>query len=589
MLGVLDEARSSDTFTPDTSEPVRPGTDAPLLVSFAAGKRSREEEYAKRLLHAARAERDAAERVAAASPSSTTFAALAQTHAALDDRAAALSAARQALALSLVPRTDSSDGPALSDPIAARMAVEIMLRFDAAREALDALSSVPLPRSLLLTAASLAVELNDLDEAMDLLRATDGTLIESFKGFVLAAQQQYNKAIPHLRKALREFPDDVDAAINLAVSLWGLGARHKAVATALRATRTAPGRKDASLLYLHLLLETGGAIRAAEEIAALSQRDVVSDARFLVLKARTCLATADNVRALPLLEMAEGRARTEANEDLRIEVSANIATLKLAMQRKSYDETIDTLTKLLDEYPDHEAVVMSFARTARYTDEAPILRRAAKRIDAQLSPGSRAYLRHQVARLEGDEEAAASAAQDWFDCDREDPAAARAAMLALGIDLERWAEAKVIADETLRRHQPADLVTINDVSYVLAMAGHADKAIALLEPVAEKHFVLMATLGLAYLAKGNIDRGMRQYRRAAEKADRVSRDGLILMTCYQALIVRQLGLDRSEKPDTIRALALAPCPLPGNWERLPEFIRLRNLSRRLGYSWPLSL
>lgn len=586
MLGVLDEARSSDMFTPDASEPVRPGTDAPLLIS-ATARKSHEEKIAERLLAAAQAERDDAKNLASITPSSTTLAALAQTHAVLGEGVEALIAARQALELGLEPQKNSENST-LRDPTSARLAAEVMLRFGAAQDAFTRLSSVSLPRSLRLTAATLAVELGDLDAALGVLEGEHGALIESFKGFILAVRREFQKAIPHLRRALRESPDDIAAAINLAVSLWELGSRRKAVATALRATRTAPGRKDASLLYLHFLLETGGAARAAEEIATLTKRGVVPDARFLVLQARTLLAEADNARALPLLERASAEARTEADEELRIEIDANVAALKYRLGRKTYDQTIATLTSMLNDYPDHEAVVVCLARVAARITEASVLSGAVERIDTRLSPVRRAYLRHQIAWIEGDNEAAGSAALAWFDLDPTDALAAGAAMVALGIGLERWTEAEKVADFALKQF-PDDLTIVNNVAYVLAMAGRADEAIQSLEPRAEGEFVLMATLGLAYLAKGDVDRGMRLYRKAAEKAEKVNRDWLSLMTAYQALVVRQLGLDQSESPDVIKALALAPCPLPSDWEQHPEFVRLRNLSSKLGYGWPLSL
>lgn len=52
------------------------------------------------------------------------------------------------------------------------------------------------------------------------------------------------------------------------------------------------------------------------------------------------------------------------------------------------------------------------------------------------------------------------------------------------------------------------------------MSGRAKEAIRILEPTAEADFVLSATLGLAYLADGDIDRGMRLYRDAADMAEK---------------------------------------------------------------------
>jgi hypothetical protein len=61
------------------------------------------------------------------------------------------------------------------------------------------------------------------------------------------------------------------------------------------------------------------------------------------------------------------------------------------------------------------------------------------------------------------------------------------------------------------------------------------------------------------------------------------------MTTYQAIVVRQLGIDKRESPEKIAALALAPVPLPSDWKQYPEFLRLRNLCQKLGYHWPPTL
>ena len=127
--------------------------------------------------------------------SSITLAALAQTHAVLEERAEALSAAREALALSLVAATSADEAPHVADPTSGRLAVEIMLRFGEARDPYYALSNVALPQSLRLTLATLSVELGRYEVAMQALEGQEGAIEESFRGFLLAVQGEHQKAI----------------------------------------------------------------------------------------------------------------------------------------------------------------------------------------------------------------------------------------------------------------------------------------------------------------------------------------------------------------------------------------------------------
>lgn len=597
MLGVLDDSRPSDLFTPDTGEPVRPGKAAPLLLATgpvltAAGPGktppTQEEVVAATILAGAERERERAKRLAADMRSAMTMAALAQTHAVLGERAEALDAAREALALGLASTTDRGGSIRLADAVSARIAAEVMLRFDSAEEAYAALCCLELPRSLRLTLAAIAVELGRIVEAMDALSGQVGPMVESFRGFLLTAQGEFQRAIPHLRAALRESPEDVAAAMNLSVSLLGVGSPRKAVAAALQASRTAPGREDASLHYLELLLETGDLRRLTQEVSALNDRKVIATARFLVIQARALIAKNEPARALPLLNKALTAAVADGDGPLRIEIEVNLAVMRFQLGRQTYEKTMEVLSTTLRDHPDNEVVVLSFARVASQANAAPTLRRAIECVEARTTPARRAFLLHQVAWLEGDNAAVAQAASAWFDQEPRNALAASAAMVALGIGVERWREAEKVADFALA-HFPDDLSVVNNAAYVLAMVGRAHEAISLLEPRAVESFIPKATLGLACLASGDIDRGMRLYREAAREADKANRTWLSLMTTYQALVVRQLGIDRNESAERISALALAPCPLPADWEEQTEFVRLRNLCQQLGYPWPLNL
>lgn len=144
-----------------------------------------------------------------------------------------------------------------------------------------------------------------------------------------------------------------------------------------------------------------------------------------------------------------------------------------------------------------------------------------------------------------------------------------------------------VADYALT-HLPENKVLANNIAYVLAMSDRANEAIRILSPFVEKDagFILRATLGMCFLAAGDIDRGMRLYREAAERAEKEDPYWRSLMTAYQAVIVRQLGLDQSAPGLVLAALSLVPQELPADWEDRPDFLRLHYVCKQHGYDWP---
>lgn len=292
--------------------------------------------------------------------------------------------------------------------------------------------------------------------------------------------------------------------------------------------------------------------------------------------------------AIPILRSAADAAAREGDDATRGEVLGNLVVLRFEAGRIAYDEAVKLLQDLLEEFKACDSLVVQYARFARNASQAPLLRSVVARISSATSPLRLAYLRHQVAFLEGDNEAAATAASDWFAHEAGNPMAAATAIVALGIGVERWEEASIIARESLARF-PSDPIIVNNAAYVLAMAGHAQEAIELLQPVAGEDFVMNATLGLAYLAAGNIDEGMRLYREAADAAERIDPIWRSLMTAYQALVVRQLELLDSQPGSVIGALALAQFDPPIDWRDRPEFLRLWSVAKSNGYGWPLAL
>ncbi len=584
-LGVLDAIRPAERTASERVGPVRPGGEVASLMA-GRGKNGTSSWQSLAALRRADAERSqvrALQRVEAIR-TSTSLAALAQTNATLGEGDAAAEAAREALDLSV---QRSLAGAALTDAPSARIATEVLLRCGHGEYAYDTLRTVPLDRSMILPFAVLASSLGRSIEAEEILAQHDGPLAASFRGYLQATAGQWQQAVHHLREAVREEPADVDALLNLSIALWNLGSVRKATRIALRATRIAPGRKDISLHYMDVLLAQGDINGVTSEITFLKSMGVV-DSKVLVIQARTRVLRGEKARALTLLEEAASIANTEGDRLTEGTALGNLALLRYELDRWERRRAVQRLADLMAEFPDNEAIAINFAQIARSGKDAPVLRQAMARLDANTSPIRRAYFRHQLAVLEGDTESAGFAAEEWFELEPNNPMAAAAAIISMGIGQSRWSEAVVVADHALAMF-PRDRVIVNNSAYVLAMSGRAEDAIRLLEPAADDHFVLNATLGLAYLAHGDLNRGMRLYREAADMAESADPNARSLMTAYQALVIRQLGLDESAPAGVLSALALVPVDLPEDWNDRPEFLQIYSICVRHGYPWPLQV
>lgn len=138
-----------------------------------------------------------------------------------------------------------------------------------------------------------------------------------------------------------------------------------------------------------------------DEVKALNARNVVPDARFLIMQARALIAKNEAPRAIPLLQKAIIEANAEDDVVLRVEVAANLAVQKFRLGRLSYEDTMHALAAMLRDNPDHEAVALCLAQVAARTRDASLLRRATEAVEERTRSARRAYLHHQVAWLDG--------------------------------------------------------------------------------------------------------------------------------------------------------------------------------------------
>ncbi|MHA7271439.1 tetratricopeptide repeat protein [Arthrobacter sp. HLT1-20] len=476
----------------------------------------------------------------------------------------------------------------LLDPIAVRVAIEILLRAQDLDKAVEIATSLPVDAQTKLLVAAALSDAGDFEKARELIDEVDSEDKEPLLAFVLLSENKNKEAIPILRSALRRHPADADSAHNLSVAFLRMGSERKALASALRATRSAPGRQDISLRYLEMLLTSGRPAAVLAEIERLIGEGVKPVAQIAVLQARASLIESKFSKAEQYLQTASDLARKAGDDSIFIEVVSNLVRLRAANGRIKHASAMKQLIKLNEEHPTNCSIVANIAQLSTRRADVPALKRSFVASKDYLDPERTAYIQYKIASLEGDNVRSAVQAEKWLSLEPRNAYAASAAMVALGIGVEDWDAAAAVAQRTFVEER-LDPTLLNNAAYVIAMSGRPLLAISLLEPYASSDPVLKATLGLAYLAAGDVHQGMRLYREADHCASTQGSDFRSLMTMHQALVVRQLGLDKSTDPLMLTALSLVPVNLPDDWAQRPEFLRLHALAEKHGYPWPLSL
>ena len=491
-------------------------------------------------------------------------------------------------ALDLIAKATAPRSAELSDPLSARLAIEVLFRAGRVDEALARVKGLPLSSQMRLTIGATLGAIGQTEEAHKYLDAVNSPGSGAVHGFLAVLENNNQLAITHLREALKYAPGDADSAHNLSIALWKLGATKKAIAASLRATRSAPGREDVALRYLNLLLAEGSFDRLDEELERILKTGVAATSRLTVIRARAQLVRGEIKPGIRLLERAAQMARTEGDDRTFSEVQSNIVRLRASRGEIARERAIEDLLQLHRDFPGSDVVVANLAQVADRKRHAAALIGAFTAVRAGMDRSREAFIEYQIATLSGQNAAAANWARDWLALNPRSTHARTAAMVALGIGEERWEEAREIANG-VDTTSPTDLTLVNNAAYIFAMCGMGERAVDMLSPHVHNSYVLKATLGLAHLSMKDIPSGMRLYREAAEQAEKLGNDSRSLMTCYQALVVRQLGLLQAEDANVVTALSLPPVALPDDWAERPEFLRLRAVASKHGYGWPLSL
>lgn len=584
-LGVVETIGTETSFASETLRPAVPGIGG--SSTGVAARRSPSSDVKERISafvdESIASSLRSAEASATSMRTSTTVAALAQAHQAAAAYDEAAKYAEEALELSI-----SQSRRGISDPMATKIALEVLLRGQKTRTALKYAGRLPLSDYLKLEIATVLAGQRRFQEAHAYIEDSGASQRDAVLGYVRLLEGEYSSAVSTLRSALRSDPMDADAALNLSIALAQLGSNQKSISAALHARKAAPGRPDIAAHLLEMLLIDGNIERAQRELKSIAAHTSEQWPRLLIVDARIKLAQGKFSRAVRLLEQAAEIAENQGDEETVAEVRSNLVQLRVVHGEIDRDAGFALLLRLSREIPDSDVVVANLARVAWRTSQAADLETRLTEVQDSVNRPRLAFIEYELATLRGENERASACALEWLRLEPNNPRAATAVLVALGIGEERWNEAAKIALRVANNsnHDGADL---NNAAYVLAMAGMGPKAVELLTPVANQSYVYKATLGLAYLASEQIELGMKLYRQAADSAERLGDDARSLMTAYQALVVRQLGVLYAADEAMVSALALPPYPLPDDWEDRPEFVRLRNVATRRGFEWPLAL
>lgn len=585
-LGVLSPDEKTATFDTPVSQPTNPATRRTVMqsarhASQSAGALPRKESLNSAIDQEFAVELDRALKAVTEMRSTISLVRLAQAQEASGQHVEAASTASEALKLSAISSEQS-------DVFSIRLALEVLARTGDFKTVQHFASSLPIDNTTRLLIGSTFAEVGEFALAHQFLEPVDDDSKAASLAYLLLNEGDAQGAVRLLRKALRAAPDDAESAHNLSVAFARSGAYRKALAAALRATRVEPARQDISLNYLELLLQSGDPGQVFREIDRLQEYGVQMTSTLMVIQARAALLLGDSKRSESYLANAARNMDPEKEASSFAEVQSNLARIRVITGHLRRETAIDQLMRLNERFPEYSVVVANLAQLVDQRNHVPALTAAFERSEHNMLPGRKAFIMFEISQLRGDNEHAAEAAAQWVEAEPENPRAMFSAIVALGIGMEKWDSALPLAEKVIESGNP-DLALINNAAYVFAMSGRGEEAIRILTPFAQSDSTMKATLGLSYLSIGDLDEGFRLYREAASSPAAKDHVFLSLITLYQALVVRQLGLDKTADLNLVTAMSLAPIALPDAWKQRPEFLRLYGVAQRNGYSWPLQL
>lgn len=465
-------------------------------------------------------------------------------------------------------------------------AVSVLASNDLQDDLRRVVAKLPDSNSLRSILATILARLDDRDGALAQIPRGDESL-SGLAGYLRLLNGEFHGAIRDLRSALRHNSRDVASWVNLSLALRGAGSIRKAIRAAAAATRVAPGRVDAQSIYLELLAASGQWSIMASEVARLESSDVVPDAHFYLTKARLAAKRNETSQMEFFLRKAE-RLATEFNDvRLAAELRANIAMVVFAQGRASKTVTLQKLREVLGTAPDSVSIADMLATISSERHDVRALiplvaMHADKRSNGAFS------LRTKTAYLQGAWDRCLAEATEWVKMYPRSDEAMMSYLSVVGHLDNDWTSAASAARGALKTHYVTPLL-INQAAYSLAMARASGEALQALERTSEWNFRLEATRGLALLANGSIDAGLKLYASAADMiADRRDAENSdVLLRIHLAMGLRWFDLASEEVRNEVDRRGLALTGLPERWDDLPAFRALEHRAHLNGWEWPL--
>lgn len=520
-------------------------------------------------------------------PTSATAASrLAQAELAAGDHENAAQSATRALDLAA---TNKASGPV--DAPAMFSAIQVLLRLDMPDLANSWLRQIPAHPVLKVLAASLMADSGDFEAALELLGDLRGADAESLRGYLYLRLDKPQRAINHLRKAYNSGDPDPDVCLNLARAFWMTGSARKATNFAQQSVRLTPSRKDASLTLLNILISLGRIKAAESEIAKILEGTTVEPPEITLARAQIANLQGDLKRSLSLLKRAEEIALRN-DETLAQEIKASVALLRYKLGEIRNDQALRKVRESEEKVPYSVQLLMTHSELAYRKSQAADLAAHYSRVKPHTDVGNLRSVDVQISYLRGDFEEASEKCRQWVIAEPLNPFAAGIELYLSSYVTQNWAAAAQKALHSIRRLGDHHPFLSNNAAFVLCLAGEGQQAERVLAGIPDKlartDYVIQATSGLIAIAQGQIQQGMRCYRRAAELADQGPTDYIDRprMAIYQGLALWVLGITTSDIDTAVRAASLPHVDLPSDWEDLAEFQFLRWACAKVGCPWP---
>ncbi|MFJ3084908.1 tetratricopeptide repeat protein [Streptomyces sp. NPDC086838] len=477
-------------------------------------------------------------------------------------------------------------GEGAVDLAACYAASKVLIALHVADMATSFLQELPSAPSLLKLRAELAVDAKDFATALEIIEPLESSDAQSLRGYIYMMTGDYASALRSLRAAAREFPNDADIAMNMALAYRNLGSLKKSLKMVYRASRISPGRKDVSLGLIGELIHMGSLKGAETEIKRLKASGVIESADFLMMQARLQGALGNESKVLIFLRKAAHQARTEGSAEIEAEVDAHLALARLSIGEISREEAQAVILSGLSQAPDSLGLTLMYADVCDDIRASEVIAERLRRHRRNYPGANLKAIESRLAFLELRFEDSARLIQEWAESRPGDAESASHAVILTGQATGDWQVAADLARRFFREGRESAGLR-NNAAYVMAFSGAANEAAGILSLVEDDSFIIRATRGLVLIARGEFESGMRLYRDAAGSLDSHSNGETYrcLMAVHQGIALRAFGVVGTVSPVELKALSL-PASLPKGWEHKVSLRVLQHICDVHGYPWP---